>query len=187
MSSPRVWFSKYFVFTVYLHTKGFYSIVTGASSGLGRSMAELILKKGEIAVTTARKPETLDDLKSAYSPSQLLILKLDVTKLQDIKDAFSTAKATFGRIDVVFNNAGYSLAGEIEGTPEADARALFDTNFWGAVNVGKEAVGFFRDENKPAGGLLLNVSSVLGIHSVPSAGFYSASKHGTVFALCKLK
>ncbi|KAK7690665.1 hypothetical protein QCA50_005764 [Cerrena zonata] len=159
MSNPRIW------------------LITGASSGLGREMAELVLKKGEIAVATARKPETLDDLEAAYPASQLLVLKLDVTKLEDIKAAFIQIQQVFGRLDVVFNNAGYTMAGEVEATPEGDARALFDTNFWGAVNVAREAVSFFREVNKPSGGLLLNVSSMLGIYSAPCAGFYTASKH----------
>ena len=143
-------------------------------------MAELVLKNGDIAVATARKPETLDNLKATYPTTRLLVLKLDVTQSQAIKDAFTQAKTTFGRVDVVFNNAGYSLGGEIEATPEDVARALFDTNFWGAVNVGREAVRVFREENKPNGGLLLNVSSMLGIFTAPGAGFYAASKHGAI-------
>ncbi|CAL1712886.1 unnamed protein product [Somion occarium] len=159
MSNPRVW------------------LVTGASSGFGRLMSELVLSKGDIAVATARKPETLDDLKIKYSPSKLLVLKLDVTHAQEIKDVFTKIKETFGRLDVVFNNAGYSTLGEVEATPEDVARGLFDTNFWGATNVSLEAVTFFREENKPAGGRLIINSSEMGVHSVAACGFYSATKH----------
>ena len=97
---------------------------------------------------------------------------------QDIKDAFAKAKETFGRIDVVFNNAGWAVAGEIEGHPEKEARRMFDTNFWGAANVSKEAVRFFRDENKPSGGLLLNNSALNGVQAQPGLGYYAASKYG---------
>ncbi|CAL1703529.1 unnamed protein product [Somion occarium] len=159
MSTPRVWF------------------ITGTSSGFGRLTTEKVLSHGDIVVATARKPEALDDLKSQYPSSKLLVLPLDVTDYQQIKDAFSKAKDAFGRIDIVFNNAGRGLVGEVEGIPEEEARALFDTNFWGAMNVSREAVRFFREENKPAGGRLLVNSSRVGIQAMPLIGFYSATKH----------
>lgn len=141
-------------------------------------MLELVLKKGDVAVATARKPEVLDDLKSKYPASQLITLRLDVDKASDIKDAFATAKEAFGRIDVVWNNAGWGTLAETEAHPEEEARKIFDTNFWGAANVSREAVRFFREENKPSGGLLLNNSSMSGIQSIPGIAYYSASKHG---------
>ena len=80
-------------------------------------MAELVLKKGEVVVATARKPEALDDLKAKYPARQLVTVKLNVDNAQEIKDAFSRAKAAFGRIDVVFNNAGWSVMGGTEVVP----------------------------------------------------------------------
>ena len=141
-------------------------------------MAELVLKQGEVVIATARKPEVLGDLKAGYPASQLLIVKLDVDNPQDITDAFTKAKEVFGRIDVVLNNAGWAVTGEIEGHPEEEARKMFDTNFWGASNVSKEAVRFFRDENKPSGGLLLNNSALNGVQAQPGLGYYAASKYG---------
>ena len=141
-------------------------------------MAELLLQKGEILVATARKPEVLDDLKAKYPADQFIAVKLDADKVQDIKDAFATAKKTFGRVDVVFNNAGWAPVGETEAHPEEEARKLFDTNFWGSTNVSREAVRFFREENKPSGGHLLVNSSLNGIRGAPGMAFYSASKHG---------
>ena len=137
------------------------------------------MKKGEIVVATARKPEVLDDLKAKYPATQFITAKLDVDKIEDIKNAFAKAKEAFGRIDVVFNNAGWVPVGETEAHPEEDARKLFDTNFWGCANVSREAVRFFRDENKPSGGVLLVNSSMSGLRSVPVMAYYSASKHGT--------
>lgn len=141
-------------------------------------MTELALKNGDRVVATLRKPEVLADLTSHHGKDKLFVLKLDVTHPQEIRDAFDEAVQHFGRIDVVFNNAGYSLVGEIEGLTEEAGRAVFDTNVWGAINVSKEAVRVFRDVNKPAGGLLLQVSSKAGIHAFAGLGHYSATKYG---------
>ncbi|KAH7884706.1 hypothetical protein F5I97DRAFT_1929545 [Phlebopus sp. FC_14] len=136
--------------------------ITGASSGFGRAMTELLLKKGVKVVATLRKPEVINDLVQQYTSEQLLVVKLDVTQPPQVADAFAKAKEAFGRIDVVFNNAV--------------ARSLFETNFWGALNVSTEAVKFFRDVNQPQGGRLLQVSSAVGIVGAAGIGFYCASK-----------
>ena len=93
--------------------------------------------------------------------------------------AFSKARETFGRIDVVVNNAAFLNLGEIESVDEAMARSVLETNFWGALSVTKEAVRFFRDDN-PAGtgGHLLQISSMLGLSGSPGMAFYVASKFG---------
>ena len=130
------------------------------------------------AVATARKLEALDDLKNQFSASQFLAVKLNVNDAQEIKDAFAQAKAAFSRIDVVFNNAGSSAMGEAEAIPDTIAREIFETNFWGAANVSKEAVRFFREENTPSGGFIINTSSFSGVSAVPGMGYPSASKHG---------
>ncbi|EGN97096.1 hypothetical protein SERLA73DRAFT_74810 [Serpula lacrymans var. lacrymans S7.3] len=150
--------------------------VTGASSGFGRSITELLLKRGDNVVATLRKPEALSDLSARYSADRLVLAKLDVTKRDEVVAAFAKAKEAFGRIDVVFNNAGQYVVGEVEDLSEEIGRHLFDVNFWGAVNVTKEAVRFFREENKPIGGRLLQVSSRMGIVGCPSSGYYVASK-----------
>ncbi|KAI9065980.1 NAD-P-binding protein [Trametes sanguinea] len=160
MSSSRVW------------------LITGASSGFGRLLTEIILAKGEIALATARRPEALQNLVSQYPKEQLLVLKLDVTKPAEICSAFAAAKEAFGRIDVVVNNAAFAALGEVESVREEDARAMFETNFWGAMHVTREAVKFFREANGPSiGGRLLQISSITGITGGPGLGFYAASKH----------
>lgn len=141
-----------------------------------------MLSKGEVVIATLRKPEMLDDLKVKYPSEKLLVLKLDVSKSSEISDAFRKAKEVYGRIDVVFNNAGYGILGEVEGTPEDVARAMFDVNFWGLANVSREAVTFFREVNPPGvGGRLLNVSSIAGVKTSPVVAYYSASKHGNSY------
>jgi len=170
MSSQKVW------------------LITGASSGFGRSVTERVLSQGDIAVATLRKPEVLADLVAKYSKETLLVLPLDVSKPQQILEAFAKTREVFGRLDVVFNNAGYGVLGEIEGTPDDAARAMFEVDFWGAANVSKEAVKFFREVNSPRGGTLLNVGSMAGIEGSPAIGYYSAAKfalEGFTAALAK--
>lgn len=143
------------------------------------------MSKGEKVVATLRKPSDLADLQKKFPASQLLVVQLDVTDPKAILDAFSAGKKAFGRIDVVFNNAGWTAAGEVEGTPDDVAKKLFDVNFWGATNVTKEAVRFFREENPSgAGGRLLVVSSFVGLKPLPIGGYYSASKHGKCISIC---
>nr|VWP01366.1 Trihydroxynaphthalene reductase (EC (T3HN reductase) [Ganoderma boninense] len=151
--------------------------VTGASSGFGLEMARCALAHGDRVVATLRRPEVLNEFAAQYTPKQLLVLRLDVSKPDEIKDAFAKAKTTFGRIDVVFNNAGYAFAGEVEAVPDEPARALFDVIFWGAAHVSQEAVRFFRDENSPRGGRLIQNSATVGLAAVPAMGFYGAAKH----------
>lgn len=145
---------------------------------MGRAMTEHVLSQGDIAVATLRKPAVLADLARKYTKDRLLVVKLDVTNKAEIQSAFAAARAAFGRVDVVFNNAGYSVLGELESVPEETARTLFDTNFWGSLNVALEAVRVFRDENQPRGGRLINNSSLLAVITGPAIGIYAASKHG---------
>ena len=150
-------------------------IVTGASSGFGKALTEIVLRKGDIVVATLRKPSVLAPLAEKYPHSQLLLLTLDVTRPSDITSAFTRTREVFGRLDVVFNNAGYALFGEVEGTPDADARAIFEVDFWGAVGVSREAVKFFREVNPPGkGGVILQNSSISGFSGSPGFGFYCA-------------
>ncbi|KAG1810556.1 uncharacterized protein BJ212DRAFT_1570059 [Suillus subaureus] len=158
MADPKVWF------------------ITGVSSGFGRSMTELLLNKGDKVIATLRRPDALSDLSAQFPSSQLLVLQLDVTNSAEVSAAFARAKEAFGRIDVVFNNAGQCVTGELESLSEEEARQMFEVNFWGAMHVSKEAVKFFREMNKPIGGRLLQVSSRLGLVGGPANAFYSASK-----------
>jgi len=152
-----------------------YVPVTGASSGFGRSMTQLLLDKGDKVIATLRNLDDISDLSSQVPSSQLLVIQLDVTKSAEVAAAFARAKEVFSRIDVVFNNAGLGLTGEVESVSEEEARQMFEVNFWGAMYVSKEAVKFFREVNKPIGGRLLQVSSRFGVMGGPASGFYSAS------------
>ncbi|PCH43824.1 NAD(P)-binding protein [Wolfiporia cocos MD-104 SS10] len=151
--------------------------ITGSSSGFGRAMTETALRKGDIVVATLRNPAALSDLAAKYPSDRLLLVHLDVTKADLVTAAFAQAKHAFGRVDVVFNNAGAVVFGEMEGTPEEAARGLFEVNFWGAANVSREAIRFFREENNPSGGLLLQNTSMVCTSSFPLLGYYAATKH----------
>ncbi|KAG1848078.1 NAD(P)-binding protein [Suillus subalutaceus] len=151
-------------------------LVTGSSSGFGRSMTELLLKNGNRVVATLRRKEALSDLAEQYPSSQLLIVQTDVVKTSEVAAAFAKAKEVFGRIDVVFNNAGMAILGEMESMSDQDARQIFEVNFWGASNVTREAIRMFREVNKPIGGRLLQVSSSLGLRGRAATSYYAASK-----------
>ncbi|GJE91659.1 SDR family oxidoreductase [Phanerochaete sordida] len=153
-------------------------LVTGAASGFGLAVCKRALAEGDKVVATLRKPSDLDAFAKDYSQDRLLVLKVDVTSEDDVTSAFREAKARFGRVDVVLNNAAAAMLGEVEGVPVAAARSAMDVNFWGAVTVSKEAVRFFRDENPAAaGGLLLTMSSDSGHAFFPCLGYYNAAKH----------
>ncbi|KAH9847854.1 NAD-P-binding protein [Lenzites betulinus] len=159
MSTARVW------------------LITGSSTGFGRETVIQALESGDKVVATLRKPTVLDDLVAKYPASQLRLVSLDVTQPAEIDAAFEQAKAAFGRVDIVFNNAGYAAIGEGEVMPDDVARPLLEVNFWGAVHVSQRAIRFFREENTPQGGLLLQNTSMMGLAGAPAAAFYAAAKH----------
>ncbi|PIL22726.1 hypothetical protein GSI_15419 [Ganoderma sinense ZZ0214-1] len=158
-------------------------LITGTSAGLGRAVAEIALEKGDIVVATARRPSSLDDLAHRYPKDRILILSLDVTQPDQVANAFAEATRVFGRIDVVLNNAGFGHGAELEAMEEDKARAILETNFWGAVNVTKESLRCFRETNPPGvGGRLLQMSSYAGLVGLPALSFYSASKFALIGA-----
>jgi NAD(P)-dependent dehydrogenase (short-subunit alcohol dehydrogenase family) len=139
------------------------ALITGCSTGIGRATAVELAKRGYDVVATARKPETLDDLDVA------LRLALDVTSDASVAAAVGAA----GEIDVLVNNAGISVGGPIEKVPLDRARALFDTNVWGALRMIQALAPSMRHRSR---GAIVNVTSVAGRVVGPLNGIYSASK-----------
>jgi len=151
--------------------------ITGTSQGLGRTLLEEVLARGERAVATLRRPEALSSLWERYPPSQLLVLPLDVTVNEQVTAAFEATRSHFGRLDVVVNNAGNAVEGEIESIKEEDARKQLEVLFWAPVHITKEAVKFMRDVNPPGqGGRILQISSTFGYLSPPTLAYYGAGK-----------
>lgn len=148
--------------------------ITGINRGLGRSLAEALLEQGDRVAGTARKLAELDDLKTTYG-DQLWTAALDLTDSGAIQTVVDQAFADLGRIDVVVNNAGYSLAGAAEECPEAMIRHQFDTNLLGSILVIKAALPHLRAQG---GGRILQVASAAGQLAFPGLSFYVASKWG---------
>ncbi|RAH82237.1 NAD(P)-binding protein [Aspergillus japonicus CBS 114.51] len=162
--------------------------ITGCSSGIGQALVHHITTHHPThrVVATARNPASLSLPGSSSSSSSssnnpnLLALALDVTSQASIDAALHETLAHFHRIDVLVNNAGYTLVGDTEAAADAEARALLDTNFWGVVDLTKRALRIMREENPQnggaPGGVILNVSSMGGFIGFPGSAFYHASK-----------
>lgn len=146
--------------------------ITGASRGFGKLWAEAFLKRGDKVVATARNTETLNDLVATYGDA-ILPIKLDVNSRADSFAAINKAKEHFGTLDVVINNAGYGLFGTVEETTEQEARNQIETNVFGLLWVTQAALPIFRAQGH---GHIIQVSSVLGVVTMPLLGVYNASK-----------
>ena len=100
--------------------------VTGASNGMGLSMTDYLLTKGDAVIAAVRNPASMKEYQAKYGADRLLVVKVDVQKQEDVDAAFKEAEAKLGRIDVVYNNAGYSAVGEVEAMPLADGKDMFE-------------------------------------------------------------
>jgi NAD(P)-dependent dehydrogenase (short-subunit alcohol dehydrogenase family) len=132
--------------------------LTGSSRGLGRQIAEAVLAAGHQLVATARQPGQLADLADRYG-RQILPVALDVTDAEAAAAAVAAGIETFGRLDVVVNNAGYANLAAVEDITLADFRAQVEANLFGVVNVTKAALPVLRAQG---GGHIIQVSSIGG-------------------------
>jgi NAD(P)-dependent dehydrogenase (short-subunit alcohol dehydrogenase family) len=146
--------------------------ITGASRGFGREWTIAALEHGDTVAATARDPQTLDDLVARFGDT-VLPIRLDVTDRDAVFAAVARAHEHFGGLDVVVNNAGYGQFGMVEEVSEAEARAQFDTNVFGALFVTQAALPYLRAQGS---GHVLQVSSIGGISAFPNIGIYNASK-----------
>ena len=146
--------------------------ITGCSRGFGRIWADAALQRGDKVAATARSLASIADLKEKYGDN-VLTLELDVTRRDQVKEVVATAHAHFGRLDVVVNNAGYSLVGTVEEADTDEVRALYETNIFGALSVIQEVLPLLREQG---GGHILGISSTLGHLSMPLIGYYCSSK-----------
>ncbi|MEU6427827.1 SDR family NAD(P)-dependent oxidoreductase [Microbispora sp. NPDC046973] len=146
--------------------------VTGSSRGLGRALVEVALEGGDRVVATARKPAQLDDMVERYG-EHVLPVPLDVTDNDQVHSAVQRAVSTFGRLDVVVNNAGYADLAAIEDVDLADFRAQMDTDFYGVVQVTKAVLPFLRTQGS---GHIFQVSSIGGRVGSPGLAAYQSAK-----------
>jgi len=148
------------------------TIITGASSGIGKALAVEAHKRGAKVVLSARRKEMLDEITSSWNTADYISLQADVTRKEDCRRLIHAAFEHFGRIDVMINNAGISMRALFEDVDVEVIRKLFDTNFWGTVYCSKYALPYLLKTK----GSLVGVSSVAGYKGLPGRTGYSASK-----------
>ena len=141
-------------------------LITGASSGIGHSIATFLFERGYKVYGTSRSIKNVRDF-----PFEIVVL--DVLQLNTITEAVSSIINKEGRLDVLVNNAGMGITGSIEDTPTDEMRAVFNTNLFGAIDVMKSVLPQMR---KQKSGIIINVTSIAGYMGLPFRGVYSATK-----------
>lgn len=140
--------------------------ITGASSGIGKSIGEFLIKKNYIVYGTSRNPEK-------YPNSLFTLIKLDVRCADSIQNAIQTVLSKQKSIDILINNAGVGITGPIEEIPIQEIKNNFETNFFGPIEVIKAVLPQMRAQNS---GKIINITSIAGYMGLPFRGIYSASK-----------
>ncbi len=146
-------------------------LITGGSSGIGKSIGEFLTEKGFMVYGTSRRPET-------HLYSRFPLVALDVSDKISIKTAIKTVIDKEGQLDVLINNAGAGITGPVEEIPEEEIKRNFETNFFGPINVIKAVLPQMRQKRS---GLIINITSVAGYMGLPYRGIYSASKGALEF------
>lgn len=141
-------------------------LITGGSSGIGKSIGEYLSDRNYKVYGTSRNPDN-------YKESKFPIVALDVADNNTINQCVESVIKAESRIDVLINNAGAGITGPIEETPEAEIKRNFETNFFGPIAVIKSVLPQMRNQNS---GLIINVTSIAGYMGLPYRGIYSASK-----------
>ncbi|TRX35185.1 SDR family oxidoreductase [Flavobacterium sp. ZT3R18] len=141
-------------------------LITGGSSGIGKSIGEFLHHKGFVVYGTSRNPERI--LNSVFP-----LIALDVRDVASIQSAVAKVIGTSGRLDVVINNAGVGITGPLEEIPMQEIKNNFETNFFGPIEVMKAALPQMRSQQS---GLIINITSIAGYMGLPYRSIYSASK-----------
>jgi NAD(P)-dependent dehydrogenase (short-subunit alcohol dehydrogenase family) len=143
-------------------------LITGASSGIGQACAEHLARNGWRVFGTSRNPS------AASAKASFEMLTMDVEDENSVRQGVDTVVARAGRIDAVVNNAGISIMGAVEDTSIEEAKAQFETNFFGVLRVCRATLPILRRQE---GGHIVNISSLAGLIGLPFSGMYSASKY----------
>jgi NAD(P)-dependent dehydrogenase (short-subunit alcohol dehydrogenase family) len=147
--------------------------ITGASSGFGRAIAHEVLTRGGRVVGLARRASSLRELESV-APDRVLALDLDVTVPAQIDAAVAKAYAHFGTIDVLVNNAGFSIVGAVEETDDEALRTTMETMFFGPARLTRAVLPRMRAAKR---GNIVQITSMGGLTTAPGFGAYCAAKH----------
>jgi NAD(P)-dependent dehydrogenase (short-subunit alcohol dehydrogenase family) len=141
-------------------------LITGASSGIGKSVALYLAQKGYKVYGTSRKPmESMEGL--------VKMLVMDVRDESAIQSAIKQLFEIEGRLDILINNAGIGITGAVEELPMEEVKKHFDTNFFGPISVMQAVLPIMRNQKS---GLIINITSIAGYMGLPFRGVYSASK-----------
>jgi NAD(P)-dependent dehydrogenase (short-subunit alcohol dehydrogenase family) len=151
-------------------------LITGTSKGLGLQLTRLLLSLGHKVIATSRDIVPLKE-QIGINSENFYPVALDITSDQDVKEKIESAISHFGRIDVVVNNAGYSLVGSMEEMTDQEFRSTMDVNLFGAVNVIRHAMPYLR---KQGYGHIINISSNAGYLGFANAASYNAAKFGII-------
>ena len=143
--------------------------ITGSSSGLGRAATRLFASRNWKVIATMRNPDKETELTKLAG---VVLLPLDITDPRQIETAVAQA-ISLGGVDVVFNNAGYGMAGPLEGLSDAQIVRMVDTNLMGAIRTTKAFIPHFREKRA---GLFINTTSIGGLITVPFNSLYHATK-----------
>ncbi|MRS62834.1 oxidoreductase [Larkinella terrae] len=148
--------------------------ITGSSRGLGRSLTEAVLAKGDRVAATARNISALDDLVLKY-PGQIYPIRLDVVQYEQVHQAVDEAVSHFGRIDVLVNNAGFGIIGAAEAFTVEQVRSQLETNLYAPIEITRAVLPHMRRQRS---GRILQISSVGGRVGNPGLTMYQAAKFG---------
>lgn len=143
-------------------------LVTGGRTGIGRACAEALSQAGYRVYGTSRDPSKADTQALGFE-----LLRMDVDDAASVDAAIATILAEAGRLDVVVNNGAFGYGGAVENTSIEEAKALFETNFFGVLRVCHAVLPAMRAQR---GGLIVNMSSIGGVMGLPYQGLYAASK-----------
>ncbi|MEO5678541.1 MAG: SDR family oxidoreductase [Acidimicrobiales bacterium] len=154
-----------------MRIRGRTAIVTGASSGIGRSTALLLARRGATVVAGGRNAERLAEV--AAASDRIVPVVGDVRSAADRAALVEAALAVDGTVDILVNNAGLGWTGRIETMPEADVRAVFETNVLALIDLTQRVLPAMRDQHR---GHVSNIASVVGFVSGPPLSVYAASK-----------
>jgi short-subunit dehydrogenase len=155
--------------------KGMRVLVTGASQGIGKAIAELAARRGARVLASARSVELLQELAKGVKKDghTLVVVQADITKPEDRQKMVAAAEQHFGGLDILINNAGIGATGHFADSQPEVLRAIMETNFFGATETTRAFLPLLRKGSKPA---IVNISSILGKRAFPARSLYSASK-----------